>query len=165
MSHVRCSIYGAPEAERPLNLSRLLKYIYSKRSVSSEKLIVMVWWYTWSSPQVCPNMWQRNLKGRWWETQSQIRGGSRICGKGGRSGGPVWRPSLEFQKGGGAGGVRPLWPSMKTLFGISKGGARALRPPPLNPLVQIVPLLILASVSRTSQWTSGWSIDWFKMIL
>ena len=46
-----------------------------------------------------------------------IRGGSRICGKGGRSGGgiskggaqgvcalfgPPWRPSLEFQKGGRA---------------------------------------------------------------
>ena len=64
------------------------------------------------------------------------RGGSRICGKGGgaqrrsclktlfgiSSGGaqgacalfgPPWRPSLEFQK----------------------GGARPLRPPPLNPLV------------------------------
>ena len=60
------------------------------------------------------------------------RGGSRICGKGG---GAQRLPSLKtrfgISKGGGAaGGARPLWPSLKTLFGISKGGGGALCAPP-----------------------------------
>ena len=54
---------------------------------------------------------------------------------GGGAGGvrPLW-PSLKtlfgISKGGGAGGVRPLWPSLKTLFGISKGGGAPCAPPP-----------------------------------
>ena len=36
--------------------------------------------------------------------------------------------------------MRPLWPSLKTLFGISKGG-RAPPAPPLNPLVISIKLL------------------------
>ena len=40
---------------------------------------------------------------------------------------PLW----NFKRGGGAGGARPLWPSLKTLLGISKGGgARAPCAPP-----------------------------------
>ena len=60
------------------------------------------------------------------------RGGSRILWKGG---GAQRRSRLKTlfgisKRGGGAGGVRPLWPSLKPLFGISKGGgARPLRPP------------------------------------
>ena len=57
------------------------------------------------------------------------RGGSRICGRGGGAAAvPFEDPLWNFKGGGGAGGVRPLWPSLKTLFGISKGG-RAPCPP------------------------------------
>ena len=62
-------------------------------------------------------------------TSIMIRGGSRICGKGG---------AVATASAAGAkvfGGSR-----LKTLFGISKGGgARApcAPPPPLNPLVMI----------------------------
>ena len=44
---------------------------------------------------------------------------------GGAAAVPFEDPLWNFKRGGGAGGVRPLWPSLKTLFGISKGGARA----------------------------------------
>ena len=71
------------------------------------------------------------------------RGGSRICGKGGggRSGyrerrwregfleGPVWRPSLEFQK----------------------GGAPPAPPLPLNPLVMTNALLVVTQTLRPVQ--------------
>ena len=46
--------------------------------------------------------------------------------RGGTAAVPFEDPLWNFKRGGGAGGVRPLWPSLKTLFGISKGGA----PPP-----------------------------------
>ena len=39
---------------------------------------------------------------------------------------PLW----NFKRGG-AGGARPLWPSLKTLYGISKGGRAP--PPPAPP--------------------------------
>ena len=49
--------------------------------------------------------------------------------RGGTAAVPFEDPLWNFKRGG-AGGVRPLWPSLKTLFGISKGGgARPLRPP------------------------------------
>ena len=48
--------------------------------------------------------------------------------RGGTAAVPFEDPLWNFKRGG-AGGVRPLWPSLKTLFGISKGGGRPLRPP------------------------------------
>ena len=57
-------------------------------------------------------------------------------GGGGAAAAPFEDPLWNFKGGGGAGGVRPLWPSLKTLFGISKGG-RAPPAPPLNPLVLV----------------------------
>ena len=66
------------------------------------------------------------------------RGGSRICGKGGRSGGPVWRPSLEFQKGGCRGRAPSLALLEDPLWNFKRGG-RAPPAPPLNPLVSYNP--------------------------
>ena len=49
---------------------------------------------------------------------------------GGAAAVPFEDPLWNFKRGGGAGGVRPLWPSLKTLFGISKGGRAPPAPPP-----------------------------------
>ena len=57
---------------------------------------------------------------------------------------PLW----NFKRGGGAaGGTHPLWPSLKTLFGISKGGG-ALAP--------------CAPPESASAWLPGLKIFWYK---
>ena len=49
---------------------------------------------------------------------------------GGRSGGPVWRPSLEFQKGGGRRGRAPSLALLEDPLWNFKSGARAPCAPP-----------------------------------
>ena len=72
----------------------------------------------------CPNLYHR-LPGA--DPGFVERGGG---GGGGAAATLFEDPLWNFKRGGGAGGARPLWPSLKTLFGISKGGARAPCAPP-----------------------------------